>query len=147
MLTRDMNFLSAISLPDWLWDVAVINDNSAVVSMGSKTLVFLDISATQISVHSKLELPFIVKDLSAYKGKIITANQFATPVSVRLIDNTGKLYWTTFLEQKEQLNTKSAANVFDPSMSVIAPDRTRHTVYMLNAETGAILRRLTLEGK
>ena len=147
MFTKGMIFLSAISLSDWLWDVAVINDNTAVVSMGSKTLVFLDISTVQISIHSKLALPFIVKDLSAYKGKVIVVNQFATPVSVRLIDTTGKLYWTTSLEQKDQLNTKSAANVFDTSLSVIVSDRTRHTVYMLNAETGAILRSLTLEGK
>ena len=48
--SRDMKFLSYISIPDEPWDIEVIDDATAIITSKYKTLVVLDISGGQLSI-------------------------------------------------------------------------------------------------
>ena len=96
LFSNDMEFLTSIDLlADGAYQMAVVNDQEAVVTTGKKKLVTLDISDAlrgQLSIKCTTELHFTVLGITTYKDKLVVTSyrQLVEPGSVKLIDQTGQ---------------------------------------------------------
>ena len=147
MFTRDMEFLSSVNFLDWPWDVAVISDKEAVVCLEAKMLSILDISKRQLCVTATIKAPCFVKNLSAYNDKLVVTNQFSCPVSVKMIDVKGHLYWTSSLKQNADQRSQSNKWKDQAQYKIIVADRDSSTIHALNADTGETLSTCEVPGK
>ena len=166
LFSRDMKSLCILSLTTQPWDIAVTGDREAVVSCFWKKLLILDISDRKISIKRTVELPFLVDALAPYQDKLLVATPLPTsffslikaalstsppPHSVKLIDLTGRVYWSTDTDQQGQHLFFSPWYVtcYDDggSAAVIVSDNGNHTLTVLNADTGDVITRRQVKEK
>ena len=97
LFSPDMKFLSSVSLPDRPFlacDIAVINDVTAVVTSEIMTLILLDFSGRQLSIIGTVELGYSVWGIASCKDKLLVTCPRTVPPSVKLIEQTGRVYWS-----------------------------------------------------
>ena len=148
LFSRDMKLLSSLSLLASPWDIAVTGDREAIVSYDDdKTLLILDISDRKMSIKETVKLPFTVRDIATYKDKLVVT----TPSSVKLIDLTGTVYWSTNTDQhgQELFYSPNYVTCYDDegSAAVIVSDRGDDRLTVLNADTGDVITRRQVDGK
>ena len=95
MFSRDMKFLCSLSLSTKPWYIAITGNREAVVSYDKKWLQILGISDRKMNVKRTVNLPFEIKAIAPYKDKLAMTSWSTTPFSVKLIDLTGRVYWST----------------------------------------------------
>ena len=147
MFTKDMEFLSSVNRLDWHWDVAVISDKEAVVSLEGKTLSILYISRQQLCVTATIKAPCFVKNLSAHNDKLVVINKFPCPLSVKMIDVRGQIYWTASLQQSAEQHMQANKCKDKVQHKIIVADRDSSTIHAVNADTGETLSARELPGK
>ena len=160
MFSRDMKSLCSLSLSTRPWDIAVTGDREAVVSCWDETkLLILGISDRKMSIKGTVELPFTVYGIAPYqvagtyqdKLLVATLSTSSSPRSVKLIDQTGKVYWSTHTDQQGQplFSVPWYVTCYDDggSAAVIVSDGGNHTLTVLNADTGDVITRRQVEGK
>ena len=154
MFSRDMKALCSLSLTTSPWDVAVTGDREAVVNCWDETkLLILDISDRKMNIKGTVELPFRVYAITPYQDKLlVTTLAYSSPsASVKLIDQRGRVNWSTHTDQQEQSLFFSPLHVtcYDDggSAAVIVSDRDKNTLAVLNADTGDVISRRQVEGK
>ena len=153
LFSRDMKSLCSLSLSTAPWDIAVTGDREAVVSCNEKKLLVLDICDRKMSIRRTVKLPFIVYGLAPYQDKLLVTAPLSTssPPSVKLIDQTGRVYWCTDTGQQERRLFFSPLYVtwYDDggSAAVIVSDCGNDTLTVLNADTGDVITRRQVKGK
>ena len=155
MFSRDMKSLCTLSVSTEPWDIAVTGDREAVVCCYCEPkLLILDISERKMSIKRTVELPFTVLAIVPYKDKILVTAPLSTPTSppnVKLIDKTGRVYWSTHTDQQGQplFFWPWYLTCYDDggSAAVIVSDNDNHTLTVLNADTGDVITRRQVEGK
>ena len=153
MFSRDMKSLCSLSLSPQPWDIAVTGDREAVVSCYGEKLLILDISDRKMSIKRTVKLPFTVLGLAPYQDKLLVATLSTTssPASVKLIDLTGRVYWSTNTDQQGQPLFISPWYVTchddEGSAAVIVSDYDNDTLTVLNADTGDVITRRQVKGK
>ena len=151
MLSQDMKFLSSVSVPYQPWDIAVISEREAVITTTNESLVILDISGSHLSIKTTARLSYDVGGISRYNNNLIVTSPDSKPSSVKLIDQTGRVYWSVSSDQQGQplfsmpLYVSSSGD--GRSSTVIVTDRGNHTLTSLNGDTGEIITRRQLKGK
>ena len=152
MLSRDMKSLCSLSLSTRPWDIAVTIDREAVVSCNETKLLVLDISDRKMSIKGTVELPFRVAAIAPYEDKLLVTTALSTPsASVKLIDQTGRVYWSTHTDQQGRrlFFCPRYVTCYDDagSAAVMVSDYGNYTLTVLNADTGDVITRHQLEGK
>ena len=152
LFSRDMKLLCSLSLSLSPWDVAITGDREAIVSCYDEVmLVIFDISDRRMSIKQTVKLPFIVRGIATYKDKLVVTSQTTSPPSVKLIDQTGRVYWSTDTDQQGQklFYSPNYVTCYDDggSAAVIVSDLFSHTLTVLNADTGDVITRRHVEGK
>ena len=156
LFSRDMKSLCSLSLSTRPCGIAVTGDREAVVSCWDvKQLLILDISDRKMSIKRTVALPFGVLGLVPYQDKLLVTTPLSyssySPCSVKLIDQTGRVYWSTHTDQQGQRLFSSPWSVtcYDNrgSAAVIVSDWNNHTLTVLNADTGDVITRHQVKGK
>ena len=151
MFSHDMKYLSSVSVPGKRWDIAVITDKEAVVTTNNKSLVTLDISGSQLSIKTTTQLPYSVRGISRYNDKLVVTSPNSYPASVKLIDQTGRVYWSVSSDQQRQPLFSDPCYVSSPgdgrSSTVIVTNEGNDTLTLLNGDTGEVITRRQLKKK
>ena len=175
MFSRDMKSLCSLSLSIEPYDIAVTGDREAVVSCNEAKLLILGISDRKMSIKGTVELPFAVYGIVPYQVAGIVPYQVAGPApyqgdapyedkllvttwphtspspSVKLIDLSGRVYWSTDTDQRGQdlfsWPEYVACHDDGGSAALIVSDYGNHTLTVLNADTGDVITRRQVEGK
>ena len=149
MVSHDMKYSCSVSVPDEPWDIAVITDKEAIVTTDNNSLVTLDISGSQLSIKTTTQLPYDVRGISRYNDKLVVTSPNSNPASVKLIDQTGRVYWSVSSDQQRQPLFSEPLNVSSPgggrSSTVIVTDRSNRTLTLLNGDTGEVIIRRQLK--
>ena len=150
LFSRDMKLLYSLSLSTAPWDIAVTGDREAVVSCDETMLLILDISDGKISIKRTVKLPFIVRGITAFKDKLVVTSS-TSPPSVKMIDKSGRVYWSTNTKQHcHQLFYYPEYVTYDNdgiSTAVVVSDSSNNTLTMMNADTGDVITRHKFKGK
>ena len=158
MFSRDKMSLCSLSLSSKPWDIAVTGDREAVVSCNKTTLLILDISDRNMSIRGIVELPFPVAGLAPYQDKLLVTTPLSistllvsTSASVKLIDQRGRVYWSTDTDQQERWLFSCPWYVTcygdGGSAAVIVTDGGINTLTVLNADTCEVITRRQVKGK
>lgn len=133
------------------WNIAVTRDREAVVSCGKAKLPILDISDTKMSIKRTVRLPFAVTGITPYKDKLLVTSSSTSPRSVKLIDQSGRIYWSTDTGKQGQrlFICPEYVTCYDDGGSavLIVSDQSNDTLTVLNADTGDIIARRDVTGK
>ena len=150
MFSPAMKFLSSVSDPGCPWDIAVVSDSEAAATTDKKSLVLLDISGSQLRIKTTTKVPYDITGITKYNYKLVISSTSPTP-SVKLIDLTGKVYWSVSSDQQGQSLFSHpwylTSHDEGRSSTVIVTDRDNHTLTLLNGETGEVITRRQLQDK
>lgn len=149
MFSREMEFLSSVKMESRLWDVAVISDKEAVVST-ENSLAILVISGRGINIKRTQQLSFLVDGITKYQDKLIITSP-TTPCSVKMIDQTGKVYWSVSSDEQGQILFQNPYYVScrddGRQSTVIVTDSGNNTLTMLDSENGSVMTRRQVKEK
>ena len=150
LFSQDMKFLSSVQAVDIPRDIAVVSDQTAVVTTRNKKLVMLDISGRQLSIIRTVQLNYNIYGISSCKDKLVVTCPDTEPPSVKLIDQTGRVYWSVSTDQQgRQLFVKPmyvCCHDDGRTSTVVVTDRKKNTLTLLNAETGEVVTTRQLKG-
>ena len=148
LFSGDMKLLSSLSLSDPR-GIAVISDKEAVVTTDYKSLVLLNISARHLSINTTTRVPYDVAGISRYGGKLAVTSYYPKPASVKLIDKTGRVYWSVSSDDQGQSLFSFPQYVTSDieRSTVTVTDLDSKTLTVLNGDTGAIIKRRSVKDK
>ena len=150
LFSPDMKILSSVSVPVYPYAIAVISDSEAAATTTNMSLVLLDISGSQLRIKTTTKVPYDIRGITKYKNKLVISSDSPIP-SVKLIDLTGKVYWSVFSDQQGQSLFCSPLYLTSHdegrSSTVIVTDWRNHTLTLLNGETGEVITRRQLQWK
>lgn len=150
LFSQALDFLSSISVPDKPWAIAVINDKEAAFTTKKKTLTVVDISGTQMRIKTTIPLEYYVRGMTSYIDKLIVTCPDRTP-SVKLIDQTGRVYWSLSCDQQGYPLFNSPRNVSSHcsgrTSAVVVTDTGKDTLTLLNGDTGELIITREVKGK
>ena len=152
LFTQDMKLLSSLSLSD-PFDIAVLSDKEAVVitvNISLKlSLVLLNISARHLSINTTTRVPYHVEGISKYGEKLAVTSNSPMPASVKLIDKTGRVYWSMPTDDQGQSlfsNPDFVTSDIDRN-TVTVTDCGNNTLTVLNGDTGDVIKRRSVKDK
>ena len=150
MFSRDMTSLCSLPLSTQPWDIAVTGDRGAVISCYEAMLLILAISDRKMSIKTTIKLPFRAAGIAPYKDKLLVTSESTSPSSVKLIDHSGRVYWSTDADQqgRQLFSRPEYVTCYDNggSSAVIVSDDDNNTLTVLNAVTGDIIARRHVKG-
>ena len=139
LFSQDMRFLSAVSVPDYPWDITMVNDREAVVT-AEETLVFLEVTDRQLRVKHTINLSFDANGITYSKDKlIVTAN-----TTIHALDLRGTELWSvgqSLFEYAQYVCSNSDGRW------VAVTDRAKGTVTLLDVNNGVVITRRQLENR
>ena len=173
LFSRDMKLLSSLSLSDPPSDIAVLSDQEAVVTTVNRSLVLLDVSSCHMSINNTTSLSYIawgisklldisgskmsindttkvsydVDSISQYGEKLAVTSHSPEPASVKLIDKTGRIYWSVSTDDQGQSlfnNPKYVTSDIERN-TVTVTDCGNNTLTVLNGDTGDVIKRRSVK--
>lgn len=148
LFNRDVKLCSSVSVPG-AWDIDVIGGNEAAVG-GTSCLTILNIANDQLSIKNTTELADDIYGISRCRDKLVVTFPNTDPACVKLIDHSGKEYWSLSSGQNESALFVSqwyAAALDESSSRVIVTDRHNSTLTIIDGDTGDIITRHQAERK
>ena len=149
LFSRDMKLLSSLSLSDSPCGIAVISDKEAVVTTDNKSLVLLNISGSKMSINDTTSVSYDVKGISEYGEKLAVTSYSPEPASVKLIDRTGRVYWSMSSDdQGQSLFSRPRYVTSDTERNTVTiTDWGNETSTVLNGDTGDVIKRRSVKDK
>ena len=149
LFSRDMKLLSSLSLSGTPCDIAVISDKEAVVTTVNKSLVLLGISGSKMSINDSPRVSYTVCGISQYGEKLAVTSHSPRPPSVKLIDKTGRVYWSIPTDYQGQLLFSIPQYVTSDieRNTVTVTDWGNKTLTVLNGDTGDVIKRRSVKDK
>ena len=150
LFSRDMKLLSSLSLSDSPRGIAVISDKEAVViTDNNKSLKLLDISGSKMSINDTTSVSYDVDGISKYGEKLVVTSCSLITSSVKLIDKTGRVYWSVSSDDQGQSLFSNPLYVTSDieRNTVTVTDCENNTLTVLNGDTGAIIKRRSVKEK
>ena len=150
--SEDNTLLTTFQMSEELYDIAVIDDNEAVVSTVDKKLHFLDISALpMVTFRSSLLLAYMATNMTSCSGNIVLVCQLTDPASLKMIDKNGKEIWSLTTGPGNQQLFEKPYGVetakFNGTNAVFVTDWKRETLTVVNASNGTVLKIMDLKDK
>ena len=148
LFSPDMKLLSSLSLSDPR-SIAVISDKEAVVSTDNRSLKLLDISGRHMSINDTTSLSYGVHGISKYGEKLAVTSYSPRPPSVKLIDKTGRVYWSVSTNDQGQSLFSIPRYVTSDieRNTVTVTDCGNNTLTVLNGDTGDVIKRRSVKYK
>ena len=149
LFSRDMELLSSLSLSDPRV-IAVISDKEAVVITSLVlSLVLLNISARHLSINTTTRVSYGVDGISKYGEKLAVTSKSPRPPSVKLIDKTGRVYWSVSTDDQGQSLFSNPMYVTSDieRNTVTVTDWGNNTLTVLNGDTGDVIKRRSVKDK
>ena len=155
MLDIEGNHLSHLIIPPGPHHITTVSEEEALLLQWADNIILiLDISTMEMSVKQKIELDasFNARYITAFQDKIILSC-WCYPGTVKMIDRTGKIVWSSIIEDI-QVNNRSFKNASciiafseENKPKVIAADIPflRNGLVKLDAETGKVIKFKRLE--
>ena len=149
LFSRDMKLLSSLSLSDPPRDIAVLSDQEAVVATVYRSLVLLDISGSKMSINDITRVPYYVLAISMYGEKLVVTSYSPEPASVKVIDKTGRVYWSVSTDDQGQslFNSPWFVTSDIERNTVTVTDHWNNTLTVLNGDTGDVIKRRSVKHK
>ena len=149
LFSQDIKLLSSLSLSDPPRDIAVLSDQEAVVTTDNMSLVLLDISGHQMSIITTTALSYVVRGISKYGEKLAVTSDIPMPASVKLIDKTGRVYWSVSSDDQGQSIFGYPLYVTSDikRSTVTVTDSLNDTLTVLNGDTGDVIKRRSVKDK
>ena len=142
LFSQDMTFLSSVSVSGRPWDITMMNDREAVVTVG-KSLVFLVVSDRQLRIEHTIDLSFESYGNTNINDKlIVTAGAVRYPTQVKALNMQGTEQWS--VGQSLFKDARYVCNSND-GHSVAVTDCDNSTVTVLDVNTGAVITSRQLE--
>ena len=150
LFSPDMKPLCSLSLTRYAkpYALAVTGDREAIVSCYNDAIfLIVDISEREMSVKETIKLPFTVRGVTPYRDKLIVTSLSTSPSSVKLIDRSGRVYWSTDIDKNGRpLFTRPwYVSCSDGGAAIVSDNNNILTV--MNAETGDIITRCHVKWK
>ena len=148
LFNEDMKQCSSVSVPG-AWDIDVINENEAAVG-GESCLTILNIDNGQLTVKTTTELEDNISGVSRCKDKLVVTFPDTDPACVKLIDQSGKEYWSLSSGQDESALFKSqlyATKLDETTSKIIVTDRDTNSLTVIDGDTGDIVTRHQTESR
>ena len=130
--------------------IAVISDKEAVVTTANnKSLKLLGISGGKMSINDTTRVSYDVEGISQYGEKLVVTSNNPKPSSVKLIDKTGRVYWSVSSDdQGQSLFSKPRFVTSDIERNTVTvTDYGNKTLTVLNGDTGAVIKRRSVKHK
>ena len=142
LFSQDMKLLSSLSLSEPR-GIAVISDKEAVVTTGNKSLVLLGISGSKMSINDTTSVSYDIQCISKYGEKLAVTSHSPNPPSVKLIDKTGRVYWSVSSDdQGHSLFSNPLYVTSDIERNTVTvTDCENNTLTVLNGDTGDVIKR------
>ena len=149
LFSQDMKLLSSLSLSDHPRDIAVISDQEAVVTTDNESLVLLGISGSKMSINDTTRVPYGVWGISKYGEKLVVTSCSLITSSVKLIDKTGRVYWSVSSDdQGQSLFSDPQFVTSDIERSTVTvTDYGNNTLTVLNGDTGDVTKKRSVKDK
>ena len=149
LFSWDMKLLSSLSLPDCPHDIAILSDKEAVVTTDNTSLVLLGISGSKMSIIDTTRVSYAVAGISKYGEKLVVTSYSPRPPSVKLIDKTGRVYWSMSTDdQGQSLFSQPRFVTSDIERNTVTvTDWGNNTLTVLNGDTGAVIKRRSVKDK
>ena len=144
----DMKILSSLSLSAPC-DIAVISGQEAVVTTDKKSLVLLNISGSKMSINDTTRVPYDVWGISKYGQKLAVTSYSPKPASVKLIDKTGRVYWSVYSDDQGQspFNNPQYVTSDIEKNTITVTDWWSNTLTVLNGDTCDVIKRRSVKDK
>ena len=143
LFSRDMKLLSSLSLSVSPCDIAVLSDQEAVATTANRSLVLLNISARHLSINTTTRVSYDVEGISKC-GEILAVTSYSPrPTSVKLIDKTGRVYWSVSTDGRGQslFNNPDFVTSDIERSTITVTDCENDTLTVLNGDTGDVIKR------
>ena len=149
LFSQDMKLLSSLSLSDTPRGIAVISDKEAVVTTDNRSLVLLGISGSKMSINDTTSVSYDVRSISQYREKLAVTSYSLIASSVKLIDRTGRVYWSMPTDDQVQWLFKFPLFVTSDieRNTVTVTDWGNNTLTVLNGDTGDVIKRRSVKDK
>ena len=133
LFSQDMTFLSSVSVPgDYLpWDITMVNDREAVVIVG-QSLVFLEVTDTQLRIKHKIEMPYDCLGITHINGKLFVTDG----TTIHALDLRGTELWSVgrSLFQKAWYVSSNSDGQW-----IAVTDCDKNTITILDTNNGAVI--------
>ena len=146
LFTPDGELISSLPLSEKPWDVTVVDECTAAVSMRSSQIVILDLGpGGQLSVRRTISLDRPARGITCYKNNLI----IACADSVKMINMEGELQWSTGSPDEQLFVLQwylTVGSGFGPA-TVVVSDPAKHTITVLDADSGKLIKVCDVEGR
>ena len=154
LFSHDMRFLSSVTVAGNPWDITMVNDREAVVTV-KWYLDFLEVAGGQLRIKDTIKMSIMCAGITYSKDKLfVTAGAQGTPTEVRALDLRGIEQWSVGKSSFEQWSVgqplfKIAGYICSNSDGrwLVVTDHEKKTISVLNANTDDVIASRQLEKK
>ena len=135
LFSQGMRFLSSVSVPEWSYDITMVNDREAVVTVG-QSLVFLKVTDTQLRIIHTIKMSFHCFGITHSNGKLFVTDY----TTIRALDLRGNELWSVGRSLFKSL-FKDARYVCSNSDGrwIAVTDYDKRTITILDTSNGAVI--------
>ena len=137
LFSQDMRFLSSMSVSDHPWDITMVNDKEAVVTVGN-SLVFLEVADRQLRIKHTIDVSFDGWGITSSKDKLIVTDR----TTIHALDLGGRELWS--VGQSLFIDAQYVCSNSDGRW-VAVTDCFNNTITVLDTSNGAVITSRRLE--
>ena len=148
LFNQDLTQCSSVEVPG-AWDIDVISENEAAVG-GESCLTILHIADGRLSIKKSVNLEDSIYGVSRCRDKLVVTFPSTDPACVKLIDQSGKEYWSLSSGHDESALFVSqwyATKLDETTSKIIVTDRHTNALTVIDGDTGDIVTRHQAERK
>ena len=135
LFSPDMRFLSSVSVSGYPFDITMVNDREAVVTVG-QSLVFLEVTDTQLRIKHTIKMSFDCRGITHNNGKLFVSARNR----IHALDLRGTELWSVGRSLFKSL-IKNAWYVSSNSDGqwIAVTDYDKSTITILDTNNGAVI--------
>ena len=135
LFSPDMRFLSSMSVPEYPYDITMVNDREAVVTVG-QSLVFLEVTDTQLRIKYTKKMPFICQGITHSNGKLFVTSL----TTIHALDLRGTELWSVGRSLFKSLFTNAQyVSSSSDGRWIAVTDYDKRTITILDTNNGAVI--------
>ena len=132
LFSQDMRFLSSVSVPDYPWDITMVNDREAVVTTAKRYLVFLEVADTQLRIKHTINLSCYGLGITHSNGELFVTDC----TTIHALDLRGTKLWSvgrSLFQNAKYVSSNSDGRWF------AVTDYDKNTITILDTNNGAVI--------
>ena len=131
LFSQDMTFLSSVSMPGHPWDITMVNDREAVVTVG-QSLVFLEVTDTKLRFTHAIFLSVYCLGITHSNGKLFVTDR----TTIHALDLRGTKLWS--VGQSLFQNAQYVSSNIDGRWIAVT-DYDKNTITILDTNNGSVI--------